>query len=211
MKKIFALISTLFFLSSVSAKADVDFGFGLMTGMLSSDGTETEGSAADTSKRSASFDEVFLGADVFMEYISDGGFALGVSYVPVDFEIGSGQRTDNDGSDPAENDNGNRSASADVTGLTTLYTNIPMGSNGVYGLLGYHFATIETSETLNTSSYGNVDINGYQIGLGAKIDSFKYELSYSDFEDISISSTGGGSNSVTADADALTFRISFGF
>ncbi len=211
MKKIFALLSTLFFLSSVSAKADVSYGFGLMTGQLSSSGTESEGSAADTSNRSASFDEIFFGADLFLEFISDSGMTYGVSYVPVDFELGSGERTDANGSDPAENDDGTRKASADVSGLTTLYTNIPMGSNGWYGLLGYHFATIETSETLNESSYGNEDINGYQIGVGQKIDSFKYELSYSDFEDISISSSGGGVNSVTADADALTFRISFGF
>ena len=47
MKKIFALISTLFFLSTVSVKADVQFGFGLMTGQVSTSGTETEGTAAD--------------------------------------------------------------------------------------------------------------------------------------------------------------------
>ena len=31
------------------------------------------------------------------------------------------------------------------------------------------------------------------------------------FEDIKITATGGGTNSVSADADALTFRISYGF
>ena len=135
----------------------------------------------------------------------------GVSYVPVDIELGSGERADSNGSDPAENDDGTRKASADVSDLITLYTNIPVGGNGWYGLLGYHMATVETNETLNESSYGDEDITGYQIGIGQRIDAFKYELSYSDFEDISIKSSGGGTNSVNADADALTFRVSFGF
>ena len=39
----------------------------------------------------------------------------------------------------------------------------------------------------------------------------KLELFYSDFEDISLSSSGGGTNSVSADADALTLRLSYGF
>lgn len=211
MKKLFALLSTVLFLTSVSAKADVQFGFGLMTGQVSTDGTESEGTAADTSNRSKSIDEFFIGGDLFMEFVADSGMTYGISYVPVDVELGSGERTDVNGSDAAENDDGTRSASADVSDLMTLYTNIPVGDNGWYGLLGYHFATIETSETLNTSSYPDEDITGYQIGLGQRIDKFKYELSYSDFEDINISSTGGGTNSVSADADALTFRISFGF
>ena len=211
MKKLFALISTILFLTSVSVKADVQFGFGLMTGQVSTDGTESEGTAADTSNRSKSIDELFIGGDLFMEFVADSGMTYGISYVPVDVELGSGERTDVNGSDAAENDDGTRSASADVSDLMTLYTNIPVGDSGWYGLLGYHFATIETSETLNESSYPDEDITGYQIGLGQRIDKFKYELSYSDFEDINISSTGGGTNSVSADADALTFRISFGF
>ena len=45
-----------------------------------------------------------------------------------------------------------------------------------------------------------------------EIRNIKYELAYSDFEDISISSTGGdNNNSVTAEADAITFRLSYGF
>ena len=49
------------------------------------------------------------------------------------------------------------------------------------------------------------------IGIGKKSGKTKVELFYSDFEDISISSTGGNTNSVTADADALTLRVSVGF
>ncbi len=214
MKKIFAIISTIMLVTSFSAKADIQVGFGLITGNVSADGTENEGTAADTSTRTKSFDEFFVGADIFMEHVSDSGFTLGLSYVPIDQEIGSGDRNDSattTAAGGAENDTGARSASADVTDLITLYTNIPLGSNGWYGLVGGSMATITTSETLPNSSYGNEDVYAYQVGLGRRADKVKAELFYTDFEDIDISSSGGGTNSINADIDALTFRLSIGF
>ena len=207
------LLCSVFLVWSVNSKAEMSFGVGVLAGQLSTTGSEKEGTATDTSTRSTSFDEVFVGADIFAEYISDGGYTLGISYVPLDIEIGSGERTDTTaGADVAsEADTGTRSASADVSDLTTIYTNVPLGANGWYGLLGYHFTTIETAETLNASSYPNEDITGYQIGFGQKSGNVKMELSYSDFEDISISASGGNTNSVTADADVVNFRISYGF
>ena len=213
MRKIIALTSTLLFLTIASVKAEMQFGFGLMTGQLSADGTETEGTAADTSTRSKSFEEFFFGGDLFMENVSDSGFTVGLSLVPIDIEIGDGTRSDDSGSADiaSEADTGTRTAEASVSNLVTLYTNIPVGSNGWYGLLGGHFATIKTEEKLNESSYPDEDIFGIQVGIGQWLGHVKYELAYSDFEDIDISSTGGGTNKVSADADAVLFRLSFGF
>ena len=213
MRKIISSIagSILLFWTSFAQAEGFQFGVGFMAGQLNADGTETEGTAADTSNRSKSFDELFYGADLFAEIVGDNGFTIGLSYIPVDIEIGSGSRTDTDGDDAAENDDGTRSASADIEDLMTLYTNMPMGSNGWYALLGYHMATVTTSETLPNSSYGNEDITGYQLGLGKRNGNTKIELAYSDFEDIDISATGGNTNSVSADADALQLRVSFGF
>ena len=113
---------------------------------------------------------------MFIEHISD-NFTVGLSYVPVDVNLGKGSRTDANGSDPAENDDGTRTAEADLTDFYTLYANVPVGGNGWYGLLGFHFATVETKETLHNSSYPNEDITGYQIGLGQRLgDNLKYEL-----------------------------------
>ena len=213
MRKIISSIagSILLFWTSFAQAEGFQFGIGFMAGQLNADGTETEGTAADTSNRSKSFDELFYGADLFAEVVGDNGFTIGLSYIPVDIEIGSGSRTDTDGDDAAENDDGTRTASADIEDLMTLYTNMPMGSNGWYALLGYHMATVTTSETLPNSSYGNEDITGYQLGLGKRNGNTKIELAYSDFEDIDISATGGNTNSVSADADALQLRVSFGF
>ena len=211
MKKLNILVATLMFTFFTSVKAEVQFGFGLIAGQTSVDGTETEGTAADTSDRSASFDEVFVGGDIFVEMIQDSGLTYGLSYVPLDIEIGSGSRTDSDGDDAAENDDGTRTASADLSDLITVYANVPFGGNGFYGLVGAHMVTVKTSETLNESSYGNEDIFGYQLGFGQRSGNLKLEVAYSDFEDISLSSSGGGTNSISADADALTLRMSYGF
>ena len=69
---------------------------------------------------------------------------------------------------------------------------------------------VTTSETLPNSTYGDENVFGAQIGYGVKRGNLKYELSYSDFESISLSSTSG-SSSVKVDADALTFKIAYGF
>ena len=212
MKKLLSVIFASFLLIS-TAKAEMTYGIGLMAGQVSSSGTETEGTAADTSTRSKSFDEIFYGADIFAEKELANGISVGVSYVPVDLELGSGQRTDSStGADVAsEADTGTRKASADLTDLITVYGNFPFGDNGAYGLAGMHMVTVSTSETLPNSSYGNEDVFGALIGVGKKTGKAKIELFYSDFEDISISSTGGNTNKVTADADAITLRLSIGF
>lgn len=213
MKKLLSIISVLSLVCITSAKAEMSFGIGFMAGQVSSSGTETEGTAADTSTRSKSFDEFFVGADIFVEKELANGLTVGLSYVPVDVELGSGKRTDSStGADAtSEADTGNRSASADLKDLMTLYTNIPMGSEGVYGLAGLHYTEVSTSETLPNSSYGNETIYGAQIGIGKKTGNGKIELFYSEFEDIEISATGGNTNKVSADADALTLRVSLGF
>ena len=213
MKSLKSIIaSSLLLLWASVAQADIKLGVGLPLGQVETDGTETEGTAADTSDRTKSIKEQFIGADIFAEFVTDGGLAFGIKYIPMDIELGSGARTDVDGDDADENDNGTRSASADLTDFYTVYANMPVGGNGWYATLGYHQATVTTTETLNESSYGNADIDGYEIGLGKNLDdNLRMELSYHDFDDISLSATGGGTNSISANADAVTFRLAYGF
>tara|TARA_X000001036_G_scaffold240769_1_gene224545 strand:+ start:676 stop:1311 length:636 start_codon:yes stop_codon:yes gene_type:complete len=211
MKNILKIIAAgLMVITFTSAKADIQIGLGLMLGQVDTSGTETEGAAADTSNRTKSIEEQFAGADLFIETVADDGTTFGISYIPFDIELGSGSRTDvNTAADiAAEADTGTRKAEAQLVNFITLYTNIPMGSNGWYALLGGHMATVETAETLPNATYGNVDVYGAQIGLGMRSGNLKYEASFSDFSDISVAS---GNNSVSADADSMQFRISYGF
>ena len=211
MKKLISLLSVLSLMAFSSVKAEMTFGIGLMAGNVKTSGTETEGTAADTSTRSKSVEEFFLGADIFVETGLNNGMTVGLSYVPLDIELGSGKRTDINGSDPAENDDGERKASADLTDLITLYTNIPVGDAGGYALLGAHYTKVKASTTLPNSTYGSENVFGAQIGYGIKSDNGKIELFYSEFPDIELTSTGGNSNKVSADADAITLRVSYGF
>ena len=86
-----------------------------------------------------------------------------------------------------------------------------MLGDSFYGLLAYNQATVNTTESLNASSYGNEDIDGYTVGFGFKEGAVKYEVYYTDFDDFTVTASGGNSNSVNADIDALTFRMSYGF
>ena len=148
MKSLKSIIaSSLLLLWASVAQADIKLGVGLPLGQVETDGTETEGTAADTSDRTKSIKEQFIGADIFAEFVTDGGLAFGIKYIPMDIELGSGARTDVDGDDADENDNGTRSASADLTDFYTVYANMPVGGNGWYATLGYHQATVTTTES----------------------------------------------------------------
>ncbi len=207
MKKINVILASFTLLFFTSLNAETKYGFSIIGGQTDISGTETEGTAADTSTRTKSITEQFLGGDLFMESVNDSGFTYGVSWVPLNVELGEGSRSDSN----SEGDTGTRTAKAELSNLLTAYTNIPMGSGGWYTVLGVHYTTVKTDETLNESSYDDETIFGGQIGIGLRSDDIKYELAYSDFEDINITATGGGTNSVSADADALTFKISIGF
>ncbi len=226
MKKIISTLGASFIWMALIAPANsgpVGVGVALQVGQYETSGTETEkavtGVTSETTNKTLK--ETFAGASVYAEYRRDNGFALGVDYVPTDISLGSGKRTDTatgEDASPTAADTGDRSASADIDGLTTIYAHIPVGP--VYVLLGYHSADVTTTETLQTSSYGNVSINGTQIGLGIKSEDsrMRAQVSYSDFDDISLTATGNtiagnltGQNKITADADVLAFSVAFGF
>ena len=208
--KIIAFIaSSMLILSFSSLKAEMSVGLSFMAGQAETSGHELEnGAAAD--KNSKTVKEYFYGASIFVEAIGDNGFALGLDYVPVDMDIGDGKRTDTDGGDSSgEADTGTRTAKASLEDLVTIYANIPFGDQGLYALAGYHMVDVTTSEGLPNSSYGDADIEGYQIGIGRRGENFKAEFFYSDFEDISLTATGGkGSHKIEADADAVGFKLS---
>jgi len=204
------LASALLMFSFSALKADINVGVSIMTGNLDTDGSETEkvdlNTGNDINKKELS--ESFVGGSIFIEKVLDNGLALGVDYVPVDIDIGDGKRVDT--AAVAENDSGTRTASASLEDLITIYANVPFGASGYYGLIGYHTVDVTTSETLNASKYGDVDLNGYQLGFGKKGDNYKLEAFYSDFDDISITSTGGSAKHViSADADAMGIKLSY--
>ena len=213
MKKLLAVFTVLSMLFALPASAaEMNFGFSLMAGQFDTDGSETEKtvSGVTSEKTTKSLSETFYGGSLFAEIEADNGIRIGLDYVPLDIKLGSGARTDSSsGADVAsEADTGDRSAEANVKDLFTIYTHVPVGP--VYAVLGYMDADVTTSETLPTSTYGNTSINGWQYGLGVKRDSMRFEIAYSDFDSISLTSSAN-TNKIEADADALNAKLSFAF
>ncbi len=211
MKKTILAILFLFFTSNAYAGV----GITLHLGQADTSGSETEKtvSGVTSEKTNKTVKETFYGASIYAEGELKNGWTLGVDWVPLDIALGDGKRTDSStGADVAsEAQTGDRKASADLENLITVYTDIPLGSNGWYTNLGVKHGTITTSETLPTSSYGNATVWGAQIGIGQKRGNLKYELSYVDFESITLKSSADSTQKIDADADVLSFKISYGF
>ena len=217
MKKLISVLGASFIWIALIAPANsgpVGIGVTLQTGKYGTSGTETEKTVTSVTSEQTSktVEEAFMGASVYAEFRTDNGWALGVDYVPMNIDLGSGKRTDaSTGADStAEADTGDRSASAEIDGLTTIYAHIPIGP--LYVLLGYHSADVTTTETLPTSSYPNASINGFQYGIGMKSDNqrVRAEIAYSDFDNITLTSSAN-TNKITASADAVSFKLSIGF
>jgi len=185
---------------------------------FSSDGTETMKSSG--TKTSKTQDENVVVPSIFIEVANDNGLAIGLDFMPIEAELGSGTnaRTDTD-TDDASDTAGNNKVSAELTSHTTLYLSKSLGDSGAYVKGGVAMATIDTTETLATGSvYGNEDVTGLLIGLGINRDNangtfFRTELTYTDYDDVSFTGSADAnsvSNKIDADIDAVAFRISIG-
>ena len=77
--------------------------------------------------------------------------------------------------------------------------------------------TLVTEESLGTGSkYGDEDVTGYLYGFGITDGNSRLELSYTDYEDISLTSsvarTGVTTNNkIEADLDVLQLKYSYAF
>ena len=192
---------------TVSSAYAAGMGVSLMYGKVETDGTETERtvSGVTSETNSASKSENYFGGSIFAE--GDlGPITLGVDVVPFKIKLGDGSRTDttSDANETTQED-GTVKAEAELDYLTTIYAHYPIGD--WYAGLGYHITDVSTKETLHTSSYGDQSLNGIQYAIGKNAGSLRYELSYSDFDDISLTSTNG--DKITADADNLMFKLSY--
>ena len=208
------ILKTLFGALSISAltlsSAYSGMGVSLMYGQVDTDGTETERTVSGVTSEttSASRSEKYIGGSIFYE-TDYRGFNVGIDVVPLKIELGDGKRTDttSDANESTQED-GTVTAKATLDYLTTLYAHYPI-KNDFYAGLGFHFTTVSTDESLHTTSYDDENIYGIQLALGKNSGNLRYEISYSDFEDIDI--TAGNGDKISADADNMMFKISYVF
>ena len=219
MKKIFIIATSIMLLTFANVNAaEKRIGVSAAFTQFSSDGSETMKSSG--TKTSKTHDETVVVPSIFIEAANDNGLAIGLDFMPVEAELGSGTnaRTDTDTDDAADTA-GNNKVSAELTSHTTLYLSKSLGDSGAYLKGGVAMATIDTTETLATgSAYDNEKVHGLLIGLGVNRDNangtfFRTELTYTDYDDVSINGTAdsdGVKNKIDADIDAIAFRISIG-
>ena len=169
-----------------------------------------EGTGSETLRQSnavTNYDESseVVAPSIFFEVVTDAGVGVGVDYVPV-AEIGSGVGADDDDAETS----GKNNVSAEFAAHTTFYA-IAEGSNGFYGKLGYVVADIDTTENLSTGDkYPNTDTTGLMIAVGKNFTTtnnltIRGDLSYTDYQEVTITSTGG--SKVKADVSAMAATI----
>jgi len=211
MKKLIAIIFGSMLIFSTHAAAEIAIGVTANFAQIDTDGSETELSG-DTEKTTASVSDDVVVPEIFIEAVNENGLAFGVSYIPAR-ELGNKKRTDSDGSDAAENDDGDYTAKASLNNVVMVYTDIPVGP--VYVKLGFQRAELLTEELLdNSKQYGDAHVNGYTAGIGYRGtvgDAFyKVEVAYTDFDEYKDSNTSGTAQ-VVAETEITSARLSLGF
>ena len=197
----FAICAT--FITSI-ASAEMRIGVSANYMMLETTGSETLRQSSKVTNTSKDEDAVI--PSIFLEAVNSSGLGLGVDYVPV-AELGSGTGQDDDNETSGAN-----KASAELASHTTVYV-IAQSSAGIYAKLGYVMADVDTTENLSTGdSYGNTDTTGTLVAVGYSMDMgshfIRADISSTDYDDVSIKSTGG--STVKADVDSTAVTLSIG-
>ena len=226
MKKIAINFLAVLFISALSfTKAfAIDYTFGVSGAIanLTAEGSETETGAVSAETHKASVSNTFATGSIFAE-AQFGRIAFGVDYIPMDADVSDAThtRTETEKSITGTKTEGNtartQTAAAEVSDHITLYANYYL-NDAIYLHLGYASVDLETNESLDTGSkYGNVNIDGIQYGLGIQMtDNFRLEASYTDYDDVSITSsvarTGVTTNNkISADLDTTQVKLSYHF
>ena len=169
MKKYLITLLSVVMLSSTAAYAG-QWGVGVSGSIaaIAADGSESESANTGTenSTRSATASNNAIIGSIFAEYKSDSGMTLGIDYIPGSADVSSKsiKRTDvTADADEAAQDDGDRTAQAEVDNHMTIYAEIPL-HNGLFFKGGYVEMDVtgtETSTITTTSTYGTQTADGY--------------------------------------------------
>lgn len=227
------LIAVITITSMSTAVFAGSFGFGVSGSLFAvgASGTELEaGAASDGSNNKANASENGALGSIFAEYTFDvlNGLTIGVDHIPGSANVNSQTLTRTDiqtsveGTATTTTTSLARSAQAEIENHMTYYVELPLGSTGIYGKLGHVELDVNTKENLGTPKYGNTSVDGQLFGIGYKYNSgskwfYKVEGTHTEFDTISLTSTGNSANStankIQADLDVTkaTFALGFSF
>ena len=206
MKKITILFVTTLFTLTTSAFAGgmigVKYGTGDLDGTAKSYTAGTNTYAAQSGSKDSDFGAIFAEIN-----IKDSAISVGLEYVP--FEADISLTGDASG------------VSANVQDYTTIYALAMHELNevSVYAKLGYSMAdigTIKNDSTTTTVNSKSSELEGMMYGFGVQSKELPFglvaraEYTFTEFDDISVTTTSNGSAAVkkTADGDLTTLTIS---
>ena len=231
MKKIaISFLATLWLSAlAISPASSAGLGAGLSGKYINveASGTEssgTTGSETDASSVSRSVNESSLIFSYYAEITAgeNNGWALGYEAIPGAADVSDKvhERTDTETSNTSSATTTSltrkQSASAELENHITLYLNYNLNDT-YYVKGGVAQVDLTTDETLQTGAkYGDETVIGYVAGLGVNSGNWRTEVLYTDYEDISLTSsvarTGVTTNNkIDADLDTLALRVSYAF
>ena len=217
MKKL--VLSIIFLLGfSTTSYANGSAGFTVSLADVNSTVTDDIDSNGTTdTTRNLSNDVAF--ASIFFEKAVNDNMSVGIDFIPFEAEFESRSTTQSSIKEKGSSTTtGTNKGTADVSNHLTLYvqpTKVLDDGSKLFATLGYVKADVETLVQSVSSTNKTVDqtLEGFKIGVGTKRDIgangiFKIELSRTDYDDIS--ATTSNSTKVTADIDATVLSVSVG-
>ena len=226
MNKIKTMLVTVIAITSLTVSAYSFEGFSVgISGSQSSfdtEGRETKGQAGGTMEASAKVkkaQDVDVGS-IFAEYSFAQGSTVGISYIPGEATLGSRARTmtQSDGQDVS----GTITAKAEVSDHVSFYVEPTYMMTDVFGVYVKGAASrvsvnsLETqTSTSVTMGYGNQDVWGTSVGIGAKAYYgnlfLKVENMKTEYGTISLNGTNNKNITADIESDATTFSLGYNF
>ena len=226
MNKIKTMLVTVIAITSLTVSAYSFEGFSVgITGSQSSfdtEGRETKGQAGGTMEASAKVkksQDVDIGS-VFAEYSFAQGSTIGISYIPGEATLGSRARTmtQSDG----QNVSGTITAKAEVSDHVSFYVEPTYMMSDVFGVFVKGAASrvsvnsLETqTSTSITAGYGNQDVWGTSVGIGAKAYYgnlfLKVENMKTEYGTISLNGTNNKNITADIESDVTSFSLGYNF
>ena len=200
------------------ASAEMKAGISITGYDLDADGKESNINPTEGDK-SESADIMGVTASVFIEYEVMDMLSVGLDVVPYAIDMGSVKNVRNatamspSGTKGSDGQDGTNSAQVDLDYNATAYVLIPT-EQGIYLKAGVSYGELAISETLTTgTSYPDEELIGFHANIGYEHDLggafVRAEAGYSDWDTVKVKSSSGR-NTVTADLDGVSARISIG-
>ena len=203
MKKIVTILLTSLFLMSAANAGGM---IGIKAGVGSLSGERTEDASHGVANNEATVDSEY--AAIFAEVEAGSMVSLGLEIVPLEAKIDTKASTTTD-------------STATIENFKTLYALVPVGSNGIYGKVGYSHADLSVKANYDTVTVNSSSdtLEGPMVGIGVQFDNplplldiLRIEGNYHKFDELKITTTNtNGTGQTTAkkgEADLMTLSIS---